>query len=664
MTVRPLVPTPLLASFALIPLSALAQQGVRELPPITVTASPFAAEETMQILTPAQVLAGDALRDRLGASLGETLAHEPGVTSSSFGAGAARPIIRGLGGPRVKVLQDGMGVADVSTVSEDHSVGLEAGSARQIEILRGPATLLYGSGAIGGLVNVVNDRIAREQVSEFGGEAEISHGSAADASSMSFSLDAPAGQLGLHADGSWLDAGDYEIPGHAVAGDPASPSGKLPMSYTRHHSLGLGASHVASWGYLGASVGSFDHEYGVPSDEGARIDLSQMRYDVEGRLDRPFAGIDSLTVKLGYTDYRHTELDQAYVPEITFTNRALETRWELRHAPLGGWSGVAGVQTEASRFAALPEEADEPTTVPATRSRSVAGFLVEEKEFGPVRVNAGLRVESVERKPAAGAERSFTLASWSLGGLWTFAPGYGFGSTFSYAQRAPSTEELYSNGAHHATETFDVGNPDLERETSRNIELSLQKTAGPVRWKTNLFYNRIDSFVYGRMTGNQFDEEGAPGGELNERVFGQADAVVHGAEAEISYNQRGPGLSARAFADTSRGRFEAGGNLPLQPATRFGVDLGYRAGAWRSGLDVVHALRQKRLAAFETEAAPAYTQVDAQLSYTQRFSAGDLIWFAQVRNLLDEEIRLSTSLLKDMAPQPGRSLVVGLRGRF
>lgn len=650
-----------LASFASV---ARAEETINTLPEVIVTATPFQSGENMQIFAPASILRGDELRNKLGGSLGDTLANEPGVSASGFGAGSSRPIIRGLGGPRVRVLQNGMGVADVSTVSEDHAVGTEISTARQIEILRGPATLLYGSGAIGGLVNIVNDRIPTMLEQAPTGEAEIRHGTADKSTGLSLSADGAVGKLGLHLDGSVNDAGDYKIPGFAQAGNPDSASGRLPLSYNRQNSLGFGASHIESWGHVGASIGTLDHRYGVPSEEGARIELKKTRYDVDTLLKRPFEGFESLRVKLGYTDYRHTELDPESAPETYFTQKSLESRWELTHTAWNGWRGTFGIQTEHDRFLTRAAQADDVPTIPETKSRSFAGFIVEEKDFGPVRLNAGLRLESVRREPVAGLERSFRLASHSLGGLWTFAPGYSIGPTFSVAQRAPTTEELYSGGAHHATETFDRGDAALGKETSRNIELTLQKTDGPVRWKANLFHNRVSNFIYGRMTGATLDEEGNPGGNLSERIFSQGDATIRGGEAEISYNLRGEGVSLRAFADTSRGTLENAGNLPLQPATRFGVDIGYKQGGWRSGVSVLRAQRQDRLASFETTPTPAYTRVDANLSYVQIYRGYQLTWFALARNLLNEDIRLSTSLLKDVAPLAGRSLVVGMRTSF
>jgi len=248
--------------------------------------------------------------------------------------------------------------------------------------------------------------------------------------------------------------------------------------------------------------------------------------------------------------------------------------------------------------------------------------------------------------------------------MWDLTPGYAAGATVSVAQRAPTTEELYSQGPHEATETFDIGNPSFQKETSRNVELTLQKTKGALRWKGNLFINKVKHFIYGNINGQLVDEEGNPGDELRERVFEQADATIRGAEAELTWNQQGQGWSGRLFADTARGKLDDGANLPLQAATRVGADLGYRTNALRAGLSLMHSLRQDRLAAFETSATPSYTQVNANLSYTQRYGTYDVTWFLLGKNLLNEEIRLSTSVLKDISPLPGRNFVFGARTTF
>jgi iron complex outermembrane receptor protein len=642
---------------------AFAQTADKPIQTVVVTATPFNSAEGDQILSPAKVLAGDELRNKLGSSLGETLSQELGVSASAFGAGASRPIIRGLEGARIKVLENGMGVADISGLSNDHAVATDGPTARQIEILRGPAALLYGSGAIGGLVNVVNERIPTGLEAKPTGQLEARYSTVDRGKNVSLSSDAATGPIALHVDASVRNASDYKIPEGQFAGEPASAS-TLPWSYTRQHSIGGGASYVGAWGYAGASVSSLKNRYGIPTVEGSQIDQQQMRYDIDSLVRQPLPGFETFRFKAGYTNYEHTELDLENVPQTEFSNRALETRWDLTHQPVAGWHGTFGMQTEHTKFSALNAGTGAPNTVPPTVSTSRAAFLVEEHDLGTVHLNAGVRLETVERKPVGALQRSFRLASYSVGGLWPFATGYSVGLTASIAQRAPAADELYSGGPHDSTGTFDIGNPNFDKETSRNIELSLQKTTGLVRWKGNLFQNRVRDFIYGEIAGNMVDAEGNPGDELRERVFKQANATIRGAEAEISYNLNHEGLSARGFADTSHGSLDNAGSLPLQPATRVGVDLGYRRAAWRGGVSLLRARKQERLAAFETTPTEGYTQLDANLSYTQRFGANDVTWFAVAKNLLNQDIRLPTSVLKEVAPLPGRNLVVGLRTKF
>lgn len=627
---------------------------------VVVTASPFNAAEGDQILTPAKVLAGDELRSKLGSSLGDTLSGELGVSASAFGAGASRPIIRGLEGNRVKVLENGMSVSDLSGLSNDHAVTGEAATARQIEILRGPAALLYGSGAIGGLVNVVNERIPTELHDKPSGVVESRYSSVDQGRAVSLSGDASSGKVALHVDGSGRDAGDYHVPDTPI-GDT------VPNSALRQHTLGAGASYIGERGYVGASVSSLDKRYGIPGGEGATIDLDQTRYDIDGQLDAPMAGFEKLRFKAGYSDYGHVELNAEGGPETIFSNRSLESRLELTHKPLAGWEGSFGIQTEHTRFSGLSADSGEAATVPVTVSDSHAAFLVEQRQFGKARVNAGVRVESVKREPEGGApRRSFDLLSYSAGAVWPLARDYTVGVTASVAQRAPGTDELYSGGPHESTLTYDIGNPNFKKETSRNLELSLRKVTGLVRWQANLFENRVRDFIYGEVGDTLLDDEGNPGDELRERIFRQADATIRGAEAEISYNRHPhtQGLSLRAFGDLSRGSLDHAGSLPLQPAKRMGVEAGYRQGALRANVSLLRALKQERLAAFESTPTPGYTQLDANLSYTRRFRNADLTWFIIGKNLLDHEIRISTSVLKDVAPLAGRNLTVGVRAAF
>ncbi len=653
-------------------LAAHAQQAPKTLAPVVVTADPFGSQEESTIIAPARVLSGDELRDKLGGSLGDTLSNEPGVNASGFSAASSRPVIRGLGGPRVKILQNGMGSGDLSAISNDHAVGTSLLSSQQIEILRGPATLLYGSGAIGGAINIVNGRIPTELEPHATGEAELRAGSVDSSHAFAFSADRSAGNIGLHVDGSQLRAGDYRIPGSSSVGG-GGDTGRLSFSGNREDNLGVGASLVESWGHVGASLSQTDKLYGIHGrDENSRIDLTQTRVDVDSLIRTPFAGFEALRIKLGQNDYRHTELEGGTDPSVRFSNRSLESRWELTHLPLAGWRGKLGLQTEQATVEALNADPAISPTVPRTRSSSLSAFVVEEKDIGNVRINAGARLEQVARRPDGQTRRDFSLSSTSVGALWTFTPGYAAGATASIAQRAPTAEELYSGGLHHPTETFDKGDASLRNETSRNIDLSLQKTEGKLRWRANVFQNRVSNFIYGGIGSEVCADDGDPvNGRtcdiVRERSFRQDDATLRGHEIDVSYRLQETGWYGRAFADSSRGTLATQGNLPLQPAARIGLTLGYRDASWRSSLSLVNVSAQNRIARpaiSEETATGGYTQLDASLSYLQRYGTTDLTWFLLARNLLNEEIRLSTSLLKDYVPQPGRNLIVGVRARF
>jgi len=652
-------------------LSALAHcnANAQAINTVTVTSNPLGNGEDMQVLTPAKILSGPELRAKIGTSLGETLGNELGVSASGFGAGASRPIIRGLEGPRVKILQNGMGVADVSSLSNDHAVASESSTAQQIEILRGPAALLYGSGAIGGLINVIDNRIPTVLNKKITGEAELRYGTVNQEKSGSFSVDGSSGNIGLHVDGNSRETRNYDIPGKANLSDPASADGKLPSSFTRSNSLAAGASLIQSWGYLGAAVQTLNDHYGIPTAEKSFIDLRQNRLDLEGQLNSPLKGFDSLKFKLSGTDYQHTEKAEDGTPVTNFKNKMLESRIVLSHANWSGWQGSWGLQTEQTKFSALSAASGRADTVPSTKSTSVAVFALEQRQFADVLGSAGVRLENVSREPdeiSALAHRNFNLYSASAGGLWQFTPGYSAGLSLSLAQRAPATEELYSAGPHESTATFDIGNINMKKEISHNLEFTLQKSTGLLRWKLSAFINQVDNYIYGHTDGTKVDGEGIAqaDAEFTLRNWSQATAKIRGGEAEISYNHLGEGFSARAFADISRGTLTDLGNLPLQPATRVGFDLGFKQGAWRTSLNILHAQRQDRLASFENYVTPSYTKIDANLSYSHPYQGQQITWFLMARNLLNQDIRLSTSILRESVPQPGRSFIAGVRTSF
>lgn len=633
------------------------------LPTVFVTANPLQAEENLQILSPAKILFGNELQNKLGTSLGDTLSRELGVSASSFGSNASRPIIRGLEGTRIKILENGMNTADISNLSNDHAVTSSTTFTQQIEILRGPATLLYGSGAIGGLVNILNPRILTQLPDQITGEAKATYSTVNQGHTLAFSLENNINDFALHIDGSTEHTNNYRIPGSRILNE-SGPGGRLPWSFGDKDNIGIGASLIKDWGYIGVSVADEKNLYAVPTEEGAQIKLHNRRYDLASLLKNPFNNFSALRFKTSYTDYAHSELDLTGIPEVNFSNKTLESRLELDHLAIAGWRGTVGMQFERNRFSALSAETGGAETVPKTTSESIAAFIIEEKNIGAFTVNAGMRLEEVTRNPAGNSKRNFNLTSYSLGTLYPIAKGYTLGGSFAIAQRAPTTEELYIHGPHDASGTYDKGNQNFKKENSRNIELNLQKNEGLLRWKGNLFYNQIDHFIYGELTGNQLDEEGELGGDLNERIYKAGDAVIKGAEFEVSYNLNNQGIAWRAFADTSRGRLNKQSNLPLQAATRFGAELYYKRNTLQTSISLLHALAQNNLASFETIKTPAHTKIDANLSYTQRYKNQNVTWFILAKNILNQDIRLSTSLLKEFAPLPGRNFVIGVKSSF
>lgn len=639
---------------------------------VVVTATPF-DRNVLELAQPIDVLRGDELRRKLEPSIGDTLSQELGISTSYFGPGAGRPIIRGLGGPRVRVLEGGIGALDVSTVSPDHAVTIDTLNAKQIEILRGPATLLYGSGASGGVVNVVTNRIPKA-IPEDGleGDIELRTNTVSDERTPSFDVTGGTGRFAWHADGFSRETNDYDIPGQADPDAPDSPGGRLLNSDIDSHGFAVGGSLLGENGFVGLSVSGFDSNYGVPGDEGIRIDLDQTRYDLEGELDAPLIGFQQLRFRAGYNDYDHTEIEGDGEAGTLFENEAFEGRVELLHNPIGAWQGVLGLQYIDRNFSAIGAEA----FVPPTESRSLGVFIVEERNWDRWRLELGARAEHQEQEPESGnPDRDHNVYSLSAGTVWDFAEGYDLGLSVARAERAPSTEELYSNGPHLATQTFERSDTSIDEETSYNLDLALRSTRGRMTWTVNLFANRINDYIFlqsvdanGDGVADRADEDGTldPAGELLLLDYTSADAEFYGAEAEAVFGMLEGGadtLDMRVFADFVRAELRDGGDLPRIPPLRYGLGFDYARGPWQAGISVMQVEDQDRVAALEPE-TDSYTLLDASVSYRIRTAAADYTLFLQGRNLLDEEVRNHTSFIKDFAPQPGLGVIAGIRASF
>lgn len=637
----------------------------------TVVSASALAKKPHEMTTPAEVLEGDALILRREATLGETLEGLPGVRSASFGAGVGRPLIRGQQGARVKMLSDGVDTLDASSVSPDHAVSSEPLLAERIEVLKGPATLLYGGGAIGGVVNTIDKKVPTA-VPEKGyeGELELRANSVANEGSGVFGITAGSGNLAVRVEGVKRQADDYEIHG--------SPS-KQEGSYNDTDTFSLGASYIGERGYLGAAYSEQNNRYGLlghqhaechldgpaawhcgdeHEDEHAEegvpyVDLRQYRWDLRGELADPLPGFERARLRVAHSDYRHEEIEGGKV-DTRFDNDASDARLELTHQPLFGWHGVLGGQTLRRDFEATGEEA----YVPPTITRNHALFLLEEYTAGAWRYEVGLRHEWQDIEAEGRPDTDHRGTSFSAGAVWSFAPEYSLGFSLSRSQRLPSAEELYADGPHAATRTVELGDPELDEETSQNLELTLRKFAGRTTFSLTLYRNQVDDYIYAADTGRDI------GSGYREIEYRQEDALFTGVEGEVRF-QASDATAVTLFGDQVRGKLlDGGGDLPRIPAGRLGVRFDHAFASRLDGqLEFYRVDHQHRLADFETETS-GYSMLGASLTHHGTLRHVDYQVYLKGDNLLDEKARDHSSFIKDDVVQPGRNLTLGVRMTF
>jgi iron complex outermembrane recepter protein len=634
---------------------------------IVVTASADSRRES-EVYQPVNVLSEEELASRLQPTLGETLAQEPGVSSTSFGAGASRPVIRGLGADRVRVLEEGVGTGDVSNISPDHAVSVDPASAEQIEIVRGPATLLYGSNAVGGVVNVISARIpSRRNASLLSGSIDTRFATAAEEKTSALRLDGGVRDFAWHADLTLRDTNDYEIPGPADAlDDPDHFDGVLENSASASRSATVGASWIRDRGYFGVALVDLTTNYGVPGhahheeedggggdeEPAVRIDLKQRRVDMKGEVSE-LGFLSQVRVRMGITDYEHVELEGEAIG-TRFTNEGFEGRIEATHAPIGRLNGTWGAQVTSSDFVAAGEEA----YIPPNRSLSNALFAYEEIRGEELDLQFGARYEhqrlDVTSEVLEG--RHFEGISGSVGGIWRAAEGAIVALSLARAVRLPTATELYANGPHAATSQFEVGNPSLDDETSLGIDLSFRRTAGRFRGELNLFHNSFDGYIYDAPTGEEAD--GFP-----VFAFLQRDARFRGVEiaAHTHVARRGEShLELDLGADYVRATLEGGGNLPRIPPMRAHAALQFHGGALNARIEVRRTFEQDEITLYET-ATDGFTFVNAHAGY--RFFVGNTIHDLMLRgtNLTNQLARSHASPLKERAPLPGRDVTLSYR---
>ncbi len=663
----------------------------RDLGSDIIVTAPF-ARDRFALTTAVGVLQGEALVRDMRPTIGETLARQPGVSASFFGPNASRPILRGLDAERVRILTDGIGSFDVSNTSADHAVAINPLTADRVEIVRGPAALLFGSSAIGGVVNVTDRRIAREIPEEFAHiDAAANFGTAARERGVGAALDVPLGKTGLvaHADGSYRKTGDYRVGGYIFskelredaehvggeAAEEAEARGRVPNTDSRTWEAAGGLSWIGENGNFGVSIARLESNYGIPgtldlhdhdhegddheehSHDDVRLDMGQTRLDARAEVPL-FGALDRLNFRFGWADYRHHEVEPTGKIGTSFFSEALEARVELVQRDNGGWKGASGAQIMSRRFEAVGEEA----YIPLNMTDQFGLFTAQTVSLGSLDLEAGARYENSRvRSAPVGVSRSFNALSGSAGVSIPLADDIRFAASLAYTERAPAAEELLANGAHAATGTFELGNPDLVKERSLGAEAVVRGRGAGWRFEVSGFFNRFYDFIYLSPTGGQAD--GLP-------VFAYLqDGARHwGFEAEggvtLFETDGGTRFEATGLADFVRADILGGkGPAPRIPPLRLVGGLEVNGGLFGGRLEVEHATKQDRAATYESR-TPGWTMVSLSASWSPFGRDNPTALVASVNNIFDVDARRHSSLLKDYAPLPGRDFRLGARFSF
>ncbi|MFM1851264.1 MAG: hypothetical protein RIS54_948 [Verrucomicrobiota bacterium] len=683
---------------------------------LVVSTSPY-ARDANEVAQPISVLDGARLAQRQATSLGELLSGETGVSSTYFGPGASRPVVRGLGGDRLKILENSVGTIDASVTSPDHAVSLDPLLIERVEVVRGPAALLYGGNAVGGVVNVITHRIheARPEAA-LEGRFEARTQSVNDETSAGLVLEGGAGAFAWHLDGFRRDTGDLQIPGYAESArqraaeeahehgdedhddeeseEAAEALGSVPNTAVKSDGGSVGLSWIGNSGYVGVAWSGFNTLYGVPSgahdhahededhaeepayeEAGVTIDLVQRRIDVQGALTRETGFLRGAKFKFGSADYRHQELEGAEIGTI-FRNRGYDARVELLHQPLAEFTGALGWQGGRNDFEAIGDEA----FVPPSRTTNQALLIFEELPAGTVTWQFGGRLESqkIALRDGSGLTRRDDLLSLSSGLVWILDEHWSLGASLARSERGPNAQERFADGPHIGTNAYEIGDPNLGLETSTALDLSLRRRAGFVTGALTVFANRFDGYVYEQPTGLfavehdgtvefvDTDDPEAEGGLAVYR-YRQTDAQFQGVEAELVFHlheSSANALDLHLAADTVVGKDTANGSpLPRITPRRGRLGLGWTHGPLALGAEAQFVAAQRDVTANELP-TDGYTLLSLSASY--RLTAGRTTWtlFARGTNLGDEEARIHNSFLKDIAPLPGRSVNAGVRVSF
>jgi iron complex outermembrane receptor protein len=659
------------------------QPEVQKLATIQIKAHPL-ERNAADFAVSDQVIEQKDLTEK-SATLGEALSGEVGVHSNQFGAGSSRPVIRGQEGARVKVLQNASENIDVSTLSPDHAVTVDPLLAKKIEIIQGPSTLLYGAGTVGGLVNVTDSKIPTQMPeNNYEGNVGLRYNSGSDEKLASAGVTVGLGdQVALRVEGLKRDANDYIAPDYVHEGEKER---RVDNTFAQGQTVNLGVSWIYDRGFTGISYSNRQDQYGLPGhsheyeschlhglslhcgdhdpddghdheheehahDAGPWIDLKSERYDFRTELDDPFAGFKKIRAQASYTDYQHDEIEEGNIA-TRFKNKGYDGRLELLHNPIGAWEGVIGAQYGQQKLALTGEEAFlAPNT---TQKWSVFGL--EHAQFNDVHVELAARAEQQQIEIEDSSKKDFDGSAFSVSGAanWAFAPNYKLSLVASHQQRLPLAQELYANGGHFATNTYELGNDQLSKEKSNNLELGFHYEHDQFDYHIHVYQNWFDDYIYAQTLDRYKD--------FRLVQYTQDQAKFYGAEAEASY-QISPIYKIGVFGDYVRGKID-NDNAPRVPAGRLGTKVNADFGDGFSGsAEYSHVFQQDKIAAYETD-TQSYHLLNLGVAYEGQYGrAGDYRIFLNANNLLDDHIYQHASFLSTI-PQVGRNFTVGVNLSF
>jgi len=672
-----------------------------EIDKITVMADPFGDRSEDELINAVTVISGDELDNKRATTLGETLDSLPGVSNSDFGPGVGRPVIRGLTGSRVQTLNNGLKISDISGEGADHNIAIDTSSATQIEVIRGPATLLYGGNAAGGVINVINDDFNPEFSNETEVEGALSYGENGNQRLGNIGIAVPLSEsFVLRGSYSSQENDDLDIDGFQEKGQTVGKKGTLQNSEVDNESFSLSGVYSQDWGFVGLGYSRWESEYGLPEvflgegeEEKENIDVESDRFDFRSELYDPMSGIHTARLKLSYTEYQQAEnavhFDDGVFEEsdthVKFDNDELDARLELLHNPIGAWEGVIGLQFNDRDLSAESGESDGHGHghggfyVRDNETRSYGLFALENREVSFGRIEVAARLDYVDTQPStldedrdvdvAGEEyeqdadlkdRSFTPFSVSAGTIIPLNDTYHVRIGLSRSQRAPSPEQLYAWGEHHAAGTVELGDPNLDKETYSNLDIGLDKHLGDFTFNLTAFYNQVHDYIYleTQQSGGAAitDDEG----NLLVRNI-QEDAKFYGAEFTSAW-QVTDASRIRFSGDYVRAKLDDGGDLPRISPARLGVGFDTSFKKVQFSMDYRHVFEQNDNAELETE-TDGYDLVSFDANWNPSSLKG-LGFFVKGRNLLDEDGRRHQSFLKDEAPITGRALFTGVKFNF